>query len=248
MRKFGGAILLAVALTVAAGANAATTLDVGTGTDIDVGDSFDGLTNNLYTVINGILGTTYASDNAMAADTNLILVDVDDYDADGPMFDLERNFVFRVEIAGSDHRLSAVDASNNSQVLFNYGSSPTLTNAVGAGIASPFQLVLDVSAGYALSSDYTANDPTLNPGSSTINNQGVQMLLFDVSSFGKPFQYIFAFEDKYQALGAGSNDWDYNDFVGTITVVPVPAAAGLALLGMAGVGGMQIRRRKAVKS
>src|SRR5690606_13033662 len=83
------------------------------------------------------------------------------------------------------------------------------------------------------SSDYTAsNPPFANSG-----NQGVRMLLFDVRSIpGIGFDFIYAWEDR--------SDFDYNDFVGTITIVPVPPAFGLLGLGMAAVAGLRMRRAK----
>ncbi len=263
MRRVVVGALLASAVILSMNARAGTLVNVGAPTGSGFININDGAETPLYAVINNILvsygwgGLLFSSNDDL--DAGLIagfsIVDVDDYSSNsGPMFDQEREYTVDARIAGGHHSLTAASRVNaTSMTLFPLNSvpggngttpTPPLAGPVTvSGVTSPFDLVLGVdrrpfggTEDYSLSSDYlnAMNDPSGQ-------TDDIQMLLFRVSGMGLGFDYIYAWED----LLAG--DWDYNDFVGTITVVPLPSALGLLLLGMGGVGALRLRR-KAVKS
>lgn len=264
MRKVLLALLLASSITLSMSASAGTLVDVGVPTGSGTININDGVETPLWNVINNILvsygwaGVLFTSNDDLDAGIvpGFSIVDVDDYSSNGgAMFDLERSYTVDARIAGGHHSLTAASRANaSSMVLFPLNSVgtgdgslpvPPLAGPVTVtGVTSPFDLVLGVdrrpfggTEDYSLSSNYlnAMNDPSTQ-------TDDVQMLLFNVSSMGLGFDYIYAWED----LLAG--DFDYNDFVGTISViVPLPPALGLMLLGMGGVGALRLRR-KAVKS
>lgn len=262
MRKVVG-VVFASAILISMTASAGTLINVGAPTGSGTININDGTELPLYAVINNILvsygwaGVLFSSNDDLDAGIvpGFSIVDVDDYSSNGgAMFDQEREYTVDARIAGGHHSLTAASRVNaTSMTIFPLNSVPggdgstpvpPLAGPVTvSGVTSPFDLVLGVdrrpfggTEDYTLSSNYlnAMNDPSTQ-------TDDIQMLLFRVSGMGLGFGYIYAWED----LLAG--DFDYNDFVGTITVVPLPSALGLLLLGMGGVGALRLRR-KAAKS
>jgi hypothetical protein len=245
MRNAVLAVTCALLIGMSFSAGAAL-VDVGS----DTGKNFIGANSSedaLYEVLNDLIGAgTFGSNQdldgeLLPTDGGVVgfgIVDVDDM-VGGPFFNLERDFTFRVRQAAYGHQLSAVGGS--SQVLFGFGTTPGPSSArVNASITSPFVLQLEVDPSGSDPNNFLYSDYTQNPPASQARKD-VQMLLFDVMGLGLSFDYIFAWEDKLD------DDWDYNDFVGTISIVPLPSSLMLASLGIAGLAARHIRRRRAQK-
>ncbi|GMU83955.1 MAG: hypothetical protein AMXMBFR47_38250 [Planctomycetota bacterium] len=67
-----------------------------------------------------------------------------------------------------------------------------------------------------------------------------QMITYEITSTsGGPKRWVLMFEDKN--FGDSGADWDYNDLVVELTIIPVPGAALLAVLGL-GIAGWAKRR------
>ena len=112
------------------------------------------------------------------------------------------------------------------------GANQTLSNNVAAGTS----IFFDAAAGL-VNFKFTTNG---NGGGSITNGVGGSNTALDLA-----FKAVGTDGQKFFVLfgdGGGNNDDDYDDWVGTIEVVPVPAA-GFLMLGALG-GLAALRRRK----
>lgn len=195
-------------------------------------------------VLNGATGYTGLTDTADLFDDDgegigLTEIDNNSFDNDGPLFTSYGSVIFEFKWAGASHSLFINDGTSR-PILFSMPTSGMFTSGptavIPTGLLTPWEFELDVSGSggpYTLSSDYSDNG-----GSST--NSGIHALVFQTNRAATGFDYLIAFEDL-----RSNSDYDYNDFVFTATIVPVPPAIGLILLGMGGVGALRLRRKNA---
>jgi len=135
---------------------------------------------------------------------------------------------FLVKHAGNTNRLgysTATGAVNTPNYVDIIGSSGSATTT----LTSNFQLALNVNGA---NSQYWGSDNAHNPGARD------HFVTWYVEGNGRKFWFL-AVED----LDLG--DADYNDWVGELTVIPLPPAAWAGLSTLAGVGLIGfVRRRK----
>lgn len=182
--------------------------------------TFDGYT---FTRVNDTGGSTPTDIHSLVAPaTN------DDRFMDGTT-----DVTFTVKYAGNSNTLgwadqtggvTAIGAGNFTSILGDTtpGASTTVT------LSSDFQLALRSSGTYWGSNTATNTDSSDH------------LVTWFVTGVGRPF-FVIAWED----ITTGSSDHDYQDWVGELQVVPLPAGAWAGISALVGVAGLgYIRRRR----
>jgi hypothetical protein len=182
---------------------------------------------------NGAITATRIMDRGGEGLLNLLLNNDDDQQwADGVV-----QLQVTAKFADDNHTFGWIDATagNAKNALLNTGS---LNSPVLVGLSSEFKWFLESpSTGNVLTS-VEADNTGVGPFKSTFFDQ---MVSYEIIGVDGSKRYVLFWEDRLN--GQAFNDYDYNDAVIEIVVVPLPTAALAGAFGLIGVAAL--RRRMA---
>ena len=152
-----------------------------------------------------------------------------------------------VKYAGDNHQMGWYD---NTTATHNnlFGTNPNLPGdeVNGVSFSTSFEWTLSTDFGNNISSDETNGSPGFADNAANGGTGDDMMVTYQITGLGNAFPtWLVFWEDRLS--GQLNDDFDFNDLVVEIQLVPLPAPAALAGLGLVGgvIGRRRLRRKLA---